>query len=281
MRKKVVYFILVISILLSLYFALLYQRPINWFLRENKAALIFNRLLKSEVVTKIKLDKVFFINLLQNKERHAHVKEMQAYFKETPTEIFPAIYGKHLSQQEIADYVFKGVFKKNIEEILKPGEIGVALSHYYLWNKVASDPDIKHALILEDDAAIDEHFETKWEQEYPALPEDYDIIYLYHYAHVTHLVPTNFNQLYIPLYPTCAHGYIISKKGAEKLLKGIFPLDKPIDNAIADFYKEGVSLGRALELYQQKGIDPSLFRAYLLKPDLVWTKGFSSTIQKP
>ena len=52
------------------------------------------------------------------------------------------------------------------------GNVGCTLSHYELWQHIASTDNELH-LILEDDAIFGENWIEKWNQEYyPELPND-------------------------------------------------------------------------------------------------------------
>ena len=103
-------------------------------------------------------DITFIINLSETQEgrrRWNIIKNMSEFYNKIR---FPAIYGKTYDySEEIKKDIIKtewdyGKWKYNKSKMISfdKGEIGVALSHYYIWKKIV-DEDIDVALILEDD----------------------------------------------------------------------------------------------------------------------------------
>lgn len=119
----------------------------------------------------------------------------------------------------------------------KKAIMGCALSHLELWLKLISDTkDIESYLILEDDVKFNERWGEIWEQASSHVPEDWDVIYL------GGVLPPNrdgfelvkekvnewfsrvaLNQVFGQHEPSryfhfCNYSYILSKKGAKKII---------------------------------------------------------------
>ena len=184
------------------------------------------------------IDESFVINLAHRKDRmerfwgsHPYMKE-HCYREE-------AVYGNQLTMtQELAQLFRDNDFK------WKKGVIGVALSHYNLWKRLAADPDVGSYLVLEDDAVLGSGFLEKWEGIASLVPSDTDLVFL------GGVLPPNRAILPMVTEPVnaafarikqhnlfggppkrylhfCAYSYIITKRGAAKLCaliaqRGIF-----------------------------------------------------------
>jgi GR25 family glycosyltransferase involved in LPS biosynthesis len=120
--------------------------------------------------------------------------------------------------------------------------MGCALSHLALWNRLVKEPEeIQSYLILEDDARLRPGWLDVWRkaQRADAIPSDWDVIYL------GGILPPNkagfeactekvnefvgrikLNQVFGQNEPNryfhfCAYSYVLSRRGAEKVLKGL------------------------------------------------------------
>ena len=122
----------------------------------------------------------------------------------------------------------------------KKAVMGCALSHLGLWWKLMNEkPDIKNFLIFEDDARLLPGWQETLQLSLNHLPEDYDVLYL------GGILPPNragFDRLLEPVtkyysrirphqmfgqptptpyFHSCAYAYIISRKGAMKVIESI------------------------------------------------------------
>ncbi|MCF2873822.1 MULTISPECIES: family 16 glycosylhydrolase [unclassified Tenacibaculum] len=122
--------------------------------------------------------------------------------------------------------------KKEINIDLTKQEIAVALSHISVWEKIVSE-NIENSLILEDDI----HFENKFSNKLNSLWEEiseskieFDLIYLsYKKVDFSPDIKEFSNNLSIPNRGIWwFSGYILSKKGAQKLLNSL-PITGPVD----------------------------------------------------
>ena len=157
-------------------------------------------------------------------------------------ERFPAIYGKtynysnEINKRIITEDWDFGKWKYGKSKIIPfdKGEIGVALSHYYIWKKLSQDPNLNTILILEDDAInIHSQFTNIVNEKMKLLPDDWDIFLLGFWLHRGDInqKPYN-NEIYKVKEFVLLHSYIINKKGANKLLKYL-PIDMPVDSWIS------------------------------------------------
>lgn len=178
------------------------------------------------------IDDVYVINLDRRKDR------MEKLFKNNPSlelrvERISAVEGKKIQLTPQIARLFKPhdfMWKKAI--------MGCALSHLGLWWRLANEkPEINSYLILEDDAKLSPEWEAKWNEAAPHIPEDYDVIYLGGilppnrdaFEHLKEKVNPYFsrikpNQIYGQKEANryihwCAYAYVLSKRGAEKILK--------------------------------------------------------------
>lgn len=132
------------------------------------------------------------------------------------------------------------------------GELGCYDSHARLWKKLASSNE-DMALILEDDANINYNagVANRLARAFENLKKNdvqWDIFYLGHYGKNTnqrrHLRKSNGNQV-CPGVSTCPSwqglfAYVLTKKGAQKLLRGLWPAQRPIDTYVQQHMNTGL-----------------------------------------
>ena len=126
----------------------------------------------------------------------------------------------------------------------KKAIMGCALSHLQLWWQLAHEnPDIDNYLIMEDDVKLQPGWEERWNAAVAHIPEDYDVIYLGGIlppnragfegmkekinSYFSRVAP---NQMFGQNPPNryfhwCNYSYILSRKGAQKILDTIFERD--------------------------------------------------------
>jgi len=150
------------------------------------------------------VDKIFVINLNHNTDRLYN---------------FSVLMNKLNYQFERFEAVNGQLYKP---DYLSPGEYGCYLSHKSLWEKIANDPDIKKAIIFEDDVDLSEVLEDTHHAgiliEHYVTNYTYDIFYLGKF-----LDRCDFGVLQGPVVlrsykPLCAHAYVLTKEGAISLL---------------------------------------------------------------
>ena len=177
------------------------------------------------------IDDCYIINLDRRKDRMDRLYATTPELRERATR-FSAIEGKNLTLTPALARLFRPhdfMWKKAI--------MGCALSHLSLWWKLTHDHmDINTFLVLEDDVKLSAGWEMRWNDAQPHLPEDWDIIYLggilppnraafetckervnNHFSRVAE------NGIFGQKPPNryfhwCAYAYVLSRKGANKVL---------------------------------------------------------------
>jgi len=184
----------------------------------------------------IKLDsmknikKSYVINLERRPDKLIEFFDRYPYKKEN-VEIFKAVDGSKITLTDEIKKILINYIKKNPHKDGKygpiKGELGCTLSHIKIWKSIINNEDLDlndMVAIFEDDAFFYHDFDKIWNKN--NIPNDVDLLY----------IGGRFNENYIPknilnwckiknnLYVTnfedrTTHSYIISKKGAYKLLK--------------------------------------------------------------
>lgn len=193
-------------------------------------------------------DKIYYINLDRRPDRKTHVETVTKQLN-LSAERIAATDGSKLDLDAIPKNIItedgiKDAKNKNqkVYVPLTAGGIGCAMSHHTIWKKIV-DENVASALILEDDIRFDPLFHHKLELYKKSWPKTYDVVFLgYHpstFKHLQNISPNHSNNHNdekhtsdIFARPNKAYGlfgYIVSKKGAEKLLK-IFPITLQIDS---------------------------------------------------
>lgn len=115
----------------------------------------------------------------------------------------------------------------------RKGLAGCATSHINLWKHILEN-NMDWVLILEDDAHFHPDFLKMFSHYWNKIPADAEIIFP-GYCGPSFLENTVKNVVSAPV--MCLHGYIISAKGAKKLLDKLLPMDLPVDIEIVEYYK--------------------------------------------
>lgn len=115
---------------------------------------------------------------------------------------------------------------------LSPGEIGCALSHQKIYQRML-EQDLPLVLVLEDDAALDADFAARLDEICAEVDwQTVDLLLLSHIQKYTawgaRPVATN-RQLVKPLVAYNGNGYLLTRRGAERLLAQLRPVYQPAD----------------------------------------------------
>lgn len=173
-----------------------------------------------------------FIVLKNDKKRYEHIIKLISKNNIRDYNIVEATDGKKI---DVNFYYEKGYIQKEAIHNLRQGAIGCALSNIFLWEKFLKTNN-NMLLIMEDDIYFTKDFEIKLKNYIQHLPNNFDITQLWAHPaqyktrflkspNINKYVKKGFGQ-----YGTVA--YIISKKGAIKLLKYCKPIYEPIDEMI-------------------------------------------------
>jgi len=148
-------------------------------------------------------------------------------------QVFEAIDGRSLDQDQKAPYS-RSIALRDFGRELTPGELGCALSHIKMWQRLVNS-EYDEVLILEDDVligwALIEVLENR-----EKLPSDYQ-----HINFSTKARQQPFGNIISDIYRASNHleraysteAYLITKPGARKLVDLVNPLHMPIDNFVS------------------------------------------------
>ena len=197
---------------------------------------------------------IFVINLPRSIERRNYIKHILSE-KGLAFTFVEAVDGESLNKKEVKEVYNRNKAKVMFGRELLIGEIGCALSHIKVYQKIL-DENINHAIILEDDAIIKSNFVNsielvldsnfKWDlillghnksfdssNEISSIISNWGIKRLDKITNIGRIVRGGLG----------CYGYLISQSGAKKILNYIeensivYPIDKITSNyAIVNFY---------------------------------------------
>ena len=168
-------------------------------------------------------DKIYVINLKRRPDKLANVMGELAkhdVLGAIPTEVIEGVDGQsEINEEFLAANNYK-VYDKWTDHwwgrATTKGEIGCAISHYKLWEKISKKE--ANALILEDDIQLEEDFLNKSIQIAPQVKDlDFELLYLSRKAIFPERERRLTDLLLIPDYSYWTCAYVITPKGAEKL----------------------------------------------------------------
>nr|AIC33784.1 glycosyltransferase family 25 [Puccinia cf. psidii AE-2014] len=135
------------------------------------------------------------------------------------------------------------------QEKIAPRQLNAAaISTYYNHLRalrLLQESGAKSALILEDDVDTEWDLERRWRSLERHLPEDWETVFLGH-CWGRELLNPQFGHpnLHKSSQPLCLHGYAVSQRGANKLLKLYndpwIAFQTPVDTCIPGFIKRGL-----------------------------------------
>jgi len=176
------------------------------------------------------LDKIYIIHLKRSVHRHEHMlKQMEKQNIENYL-FFDAIDAENDDLN--ANYDFSVISKWRdpfSRKCITRGEIGCALTHYWVWEEIVSN-QYSQVLILEDDVVLEDDFIQKLKK--IEVPKDMDFLYVGRRDCMSKEPEQEVNKdIVIPKYSYGLHGYILTLEGAKKLLsysylQNIFPVDE-------------------------------------------------------
>lgn len=205
--------------------------------------------------------RIFVINLKRSIERRREIEKLMSRHS-ISFEFYEAIDGQLLDRQTIIESRKRSnLWYKQDEgpnESMKLGEIGVALSHYNIYQKIIQE-NIEMAIVLEDDANFDERFGQflKYGDNIYSALKKFDLMLLGYCTHdlnydlpavCSYIGREKISEKFIVGKPVkwywSAIGYVISKKGALLLAEkqGRYPC-VTADILTANSPRYGVSLG--------------------------------------
>lgn len=182
--------------------------------------------------------KAYMISLNDASEKVEYLKSFGI-----ETILVKGVNGKTMSDEEISERV-----SKSYQWFGPKSAIGCGISHMNTW-KMFLETDDEYAIIFEDDVVLEDNFNEKFELALQDVPESFDILYLgcigcdnekpiniVKLLSSSIFLPKMFNSyqqltdnISIPSLALCLHGYVLSRKGATKLLEY---LDGKLNNHI-------------------------------------------------
>jgi len=149
-----------------------------------------------------------------------------------------AMSGKSYQEaKEIYSSIDDGRIDRSLKESLHESlRFGCLLSHVMLWNEMQRK-HIQQLVVLEDDVTVAANFTSRVISVLHSLPESWDLLYLNgcfkkYGPHFALGVTLSRGGL-------CTFGYVISSRGANKLLLALEYSDKPIDHMIEEEVLKG------------------------------------------
>ncbi|BAS67693.1 glycosyltransferase family 25 protein [Bathymodiolus septemdierum thioautotrophic gill symbiont] len=186
---------------------------------------------------------VFIVNLKKDIEKHTHMQALCQRFN-LQAEFVDAVDGRQLKESEINSVFSQENAIQNINRELTKGEIGCALSHKNIYQKMI-DNNIENALILEDDVDFDDTLLDLLSR-IDDFPKDWELMLLGHFGCIRIDKATEYSfwykkklhKKYIIRRPSeeghGTHGYLLNNKGAKKFINILSEIALPIDHYTGD-----------------------------------------------
>lgn len=185
------------------------------------------------------VDQVYIINLLRRPERRERMSKTLQVLSIDAT-FWPATDGKALTSQQLINLGIRALPNYRDPFQKRPmtyGEIGCFLSHYTLWQHLV-ESDHSLIMVLEDDVRFTDNFRAKYNATLSQVDwNTIDFLYLGRKAQGEGEEEVISSNLVKPKYSYWTIGYIITKRGARKLLDADpLPTLLPVDEFLPIMY---------------------------------------------
>ena len=182
---------------------------------------------------------VYVISLKDSVDRQKSIKSQCEKFNITPVFI-EAVNGSSLSTSEINKYCQQEKAKQLFGREMLLGEIGCALSHKKIYNKIISE-NLPYAMIFEDDVLIEKGF-NKVIKSILRSDLNWELILLGHHKDISkglstplsiwhrYDITTDSSLNRLADFGFGTYGYMITIEGAKKLIAALDVIYKPIDH---------------------------------------------------
>jgi len=156
-------------------------------------------------------------------------------------------------------HLYNKLNRRDHAQLSSWGAIGCAMSHLSIWKKIV-DENMDMALIFEDDVSFKSGFKEKLQTVLKNIPQDADAVMLDVFVNFQ---PLQYDDTYTQILGQFwgLHGYIMTQKGAKKLLEYAFPMEIQLDS----YMGFSASLNRV--------------KLYVVKDSLCSQKSHASSIQ--
>lgn len=195
----------------------------------------------------ILFNNTFFVTLRRDAARVAHVASQIEHVL-TGASILWAFDGRNISDGQIDHWKSDGYIRTNLDIQLGSqmdpsthvgsAKIGCLMSHVQLWERLASEPhNDAFYMVLEDDTITTADFDTRYPKllaELDDLPWDWVFLYVHPMFASKNIYSIPGKQLLNRgVAQWGSQGYLVSKRGARKLLDLMLPCPIPNDMALA------------------------------------------------
>ena len=183
------------------------------------------------------IDKIYCINMENRTDRKEKMiklfNKLGGIFDNY--QFFKAIKGKDIPTDELNNLLAPNawytinIHRNDYKQICSLGAVGCYLSHYNIWKEIIEN-DYKNVIVFEDDITTNLNYEQIMEY-INTLPSDYD------YANLSYWYPLGYELKEIndkwstskDVNIVWSNAYIISNKGAKKLIKKALPMSLQVD----------------------------------------------------
>lgn len=190
---------------------------------------------------------ILYVNLDRDESRR---QRMEAEFKrlDLPAERFPATLWTALTDAEQSSYYSPALNAQLFHKPLVNGEKGCYASHLRAWQWLL-DSTHQALVILEDDVRLSPQFGTVV-QAIADLPTGWDMVKLLGRPATGKREKLRRQRALIPgtelvdyaRIPSLTAGYVISRDGAQKLVKTRLPFGRPIDVDLRHFWENDLRI---------------------------------------
>lgn len=177
---------------------------------------------------------IFVINLPDSTDRRA-LMECELNRQGATAEFFPAIRGSDIRHE---------IHIKDPHNNLTDGELGCYMSHVALWKRIAYSA-LPFAVVLEDDVCLSPAF-LQVCKELTSSHLVFDLVRLGSLRKAKGIpvgrLPTGHELLLATAAPDGTQGYLITRSGAEALLRRISRPTAPIDRQLNQYWEYGLKV---------------------------------------
>jgi GR25 family glycosyltransferase involved in LPS biosynthesis len=173
-------------------------------------------------------------------------------------EIFPAVDGRRLEPAEIDRSYSDALAHERFSRSLSKAEIGCALSHLRLYDRIAQS-GVPVTLVLEDDAMLGDDGPEALAALIAEWPADADVVQLiYESRDHVRVSPRLVRFTMERSMPVAAAAYLLTPAGARKLIDHAYPIHYPADSLIGRSPRWGTGVyGAAPQLVTINNVFPS------------------------
>lgn len=178
--------------------------------------------------------KIYFLHAEKYRDRKKNIEKLIEDYHLKNAIIFPGVDGEKLDKKKYRHLVTPKAYNN-----LRRGQIGCALGHVNILRHIInSKDDHPYYVIFEDDVKFHPDIKKKFRRFVENLPKDFEFGQIWHTTSHRYNKNRKLKENKLPKnqyvqrgYPqTGTVGYMVTKKGAHKLLKLIDPITSAIDN---------------------------------------------------